>query len=132
MLMLIPGHALGAVADIISADLTEEGSPAVTLTLDVVHQPRMVSEFEEHPQQTLDDHAHYHFFTPAGVSVDAAKFLSVSQAAGNRLPGEYGRVQIACTQVYCRAPGGMTSVSPFDCGWSGTPFSKLPTYMLLC
>lgn len=87
MVLLVPGQGFGAVADFLSADLVEEGPPAITPTLDIVHTPRLVSEFEDHPVQTLDDHAHYHNFTPAGVSIDAAKFLRVLQAAGSNLQG---------------------------------------------
>jgi hypothetical protein len=87
MLLLIPGQGVGAVADIMSAELSESGPRVVTLTLDIVHNPRMVSELEDHPKQTLDEQAHYHYLIPAGVSVDAARFLAVVKAAGNTLQG---------------------------------------------
>ena len=90
MLLLIPGQGVGAVADLMSVELDESvaAAPAVTLTLDVVHKPHMVNEFTHHNTQTLDDDAHYHYFTPAGVSVDAAKFLAALKASGNHLKGE--------------------------------------------
>lgn len=100
MLLLLPGKGVGAVADIMSAKLTESGTPAVTLTLDIVHAPQTISEFEDHPLQTLDDHAHYHFFAPAGVTIDASKFLKALQAAGNQVPGMWG-LAVLCSTVQC-------------------------------
>ena len=90
MLLLIPGQGVGAVADLMSVELDDSvaAAPAVTLTLDVVHKPHMVNELTHHDKQTLDDKAHYHYFTPAGVSVDAAKFLAALKASGNHLQGE--------------------------------------------
>jgi hypothetical protein len=88
MLLLLPGQGVGAVADVVAAELSDAGQAVVTLTLDVVHDPHIVSELAEHPKQTLDEHAHYHFFTPAGVSVDAERFLAMLEAAGGRLPGK--------------------------------------------
>jgi hypothetical protein len=98
ILMLMPGQGLGAVADVMSVkeEVTKTGTPAVTLTLDVVHAPHIFGEFDEHPKQTLDEDAHYHFDTPAGVSVDAARFLGVVQAAGGKLPGKWGLQCLAC------------------------------------
>lgn len=101
VVLLVPDQGVGAVAELISADLTETGSPAVTLTVDVVHAPRMTSELVDHPKQTLDENAHYHFLTPAGVSIKAAKFLSVLQGAGNKLQGTGASMCMAHTARDC-------------------------------
>jgi hypothetical protein len=72
----------------VELDDSVTAASAVTLTLDVVHEPHMVNEFIDRSAQTLDNDAHYHYFTPAGVSVDAAKFLATLGASGNHLQGE--------------------------------------------
>lgn len=59
-----------------AASLAQE---TVSLTLDILHQPRLVPELEPHPDQTLDSAAKYHFFMPAGVTLDAARFLALLQ-----------------------------------------------------
>ena len=80
-LLLLNGHPTGAIGDVMSVKL-DAASPStgaaesVTLTLDVVHQPKLISELQDHGKQTLDEHSHYHQFTPSGVAVDAAKFLA--------------------------------------------------------
>jgi hypothetical protein len=47
----------------------------VTMTLRIVHQPHLLSEFDMHPHQTMDEHAHYHFYSPLEIS--ASKFLAM-------------------------------------------------------
>lgn len=81
VLLYPDGETFGAVADIM--DVTHDPtSHTIKLTLDVVHQPNTISEFEDHPDQQLQgDAQHYHFFTPAGVEVDAAKLLRMLPAA---------------------------------------------------
>jgi len=101
VLLLPTGHATGAIADIMAVDMTDsaDGSaPAITLTLDVVHAPRIVNELQQHGKQTLDDDAHYHFFTPAGVTVDAKAFLALLASAGGSMQGEGA----PCCVVYGR------------------------------
>lgn len=72
----------------VEADDSVPGAPVVTLTLDVVHSPRMANELAEHDPQALEGEAqHYHFLTHR-VSVDAASFLAAVKASGNHLPGE--------------------------------------------
>jgi hypothetical protein len=90
VLLLPDGQPTGAAADIMSVEMSDESSasPVITLTLDVVHAPQVISELQEHPTQTLDDHAHYHFFLPEGVKLDAAKFMSLLKAQGGKLAGE--------------------------------------------
>lgn len=63
------------------------GQSTISLILDVVHTPKIVSELEKHDPQILDESAHYHFFTPAGVSVDAAKFVEFVQQQGQTITG---------------------------------------------
>eukprot|EP00775_Hariotina_reticulata_P002145 gene2145-2464_t len=89
-MLTIPGKDFVAIADIIRVDLAtqpasnrstasndDEGSPeeVFTMTLRVVHQPHLVSEFDMHPHQTMDERAHYHFFSPLEIS--ASKLLSM-------------------------------------------------------
>jgi hypothetical protein len=81
---------MGAVADIMSvetSDVTGSG-PIVTLTLDVVHTPHFVNELEAHGVQSLDKTAHYHYLLPAGVTLDADKFLALLNAANGAVAGE--------------------------------------------
>lgn len=90
VLLLTTGSPGGAVADIMdvemlpSADNTE---PTIVVTLDVVHKPDIISELQEHPEQTLDSHAHYHYFLPAGVTLDAAKFLALLKTSAGSFAG---------------------------------------------
>lgn len=53
VLLLADGNPTGAVADIMSVEMsgTTEGS-VITLTLDVVHKPHVISEVQEHGVQT--------------------------------------------------------------------------------
>ena len=77
----------------------QQGKAVVAMTLDVVHEPKLVSEFEQHEKQTLDLKAHYHFYPPEGVELSAAKVLAQLQSngvikgekmrAGTRPPGWY-------------------------------------------
>lgn len=105
-LLLLDGAAIGAVADIMSVD-ADTASSSISVTLDVVHTPGpAVSEFTPHGGQTLDKNAHYHFFTPADVSVDAARFLKLVEGAAKEPAG--GGVSGAPDQcqgqvVLCRA-----------------------------
>lgn len=85
-LLLLNGHPTGAIADVISVKL--DAAESVTLTLDVVHQPKLISELQDHGKQTLDEHSHYHLFTPSEVAVDAAKFLA--QLASSAQSGSQG------------------------------------------
>jgi hypothetical protein len=80
VLLLTTGSPVGAVADIVDAEWMSsgDGSEPIILTLNVVHKPEIISELQQHPVQTQDSHAHYHFYTPAGVTVDAVKFLKTS------------------------------------------------------
>jgi hypothetical protein len=73
VLLLPVGQHAGTVADVMGAE--ELNNSAIVLTLDVVHSPHTVSEFQHHSDQSLDDAAHYHFLTPPGMALDAASFL---------------------------------------------------------
>lgn len=53
----------------------------ITLTLDLVYEPHIISELQEHGKQTLDQDAHYHYLLPAGVRIDAQLFLELLQAS---------------------------------------------------
>jgi hypothetical protein len=64
--------------------------PTITMTLDVVHKPHIFSELQKHPRQTLDSHAHYHYYTPAGVTLDAAKFLALLKSSVGGIAGGCG------------------------------------------
>eukprot|EP00775_Hariotina_reticulata_P000766 gene766-1074_t len=91
-MLTIPGKDFVAIADIIRVDLAtqppnnsslgddeaiEVGPPeeVFTMTLRVVHQPHLISEFDMHAHQTMDEHAHYHFHSPLEIS--ASKFLGM-------------------------------------------------------
>eukprot|EP00775_Hariotina_reticulata_P000481 gene481-750_t len=92
-MLTIPGKDFVAIADIIRVDLAtqppsngdiandSEGVEQVppdevlTMTLRVVHEPHLISEFDMHPPQTMDEHAHYHFYSPLEIS--ASKFLGM-------------------------------------------------------
>ncbi|KAI8463858.1 MAG: hypothetical protein J3K34DRAFT_134260 [Monoraphidium minutum] len=80
-LLLVPGAPVAAVADIMGVTLVPSGD-AVTLRLHVVEDPHMVSELAAHNTQTLDTAAHYHLVPPAGVEVDARRFLEMAEASG--------------------------------------------------
>jgi hypothetical protein len=90
VLLLPTGHSVGAVADIMSVEMSEVtgSAPTVTLTLDVVHKPRFISELQEHDTQSLDESAHYHYLLPAGVTLDAAKFLTLLETTNGAVAGE--------------------------------------------
>jgi hypothetical protein len=90
VLLLPTGHSLGAVADIMSVEMSEVtgSAPTITLTLDVVHKPRFVSELQEHGAQSLDESAHYHYLLPAGVALDADKFLALLKTTNGAVAGE--------------------------------------------
>lgn len=88
VLLLPAGSAVGAVADIMSVEAVNTPSePAIVLTLDIVHKPEVTSELQSHPTQTLDDHAHYHFYAPAGVSIDADRFLDMVKSSAHSFSG---------------------------------------------
>lgn len=90
VLLLPNGHSMGAAADIMSVEMSEvTGSgPTITLTLDVVHEPHFISELQEHDPQSLDESAHYHYLLPAGVALDADKFLALLKASNGAVAGE--------------------------------------------
>eukprot|EP00775_Hariotina_reticulata_P013887 gene13887-14007_t len=98
-MLTIPGKDFVAIADVIRVDLAtlppsndsitggenenHEGPPqeVITMTLRIVHQPHLLNEFDMHPHQTMDEHAHYHFYSPLEIS--ASKFLDIlSDARG--------------------------------------------------
>lgn len=117
MLLLIPGQGVGAVADLMSVELDDSvaAAPAVTLTLDVVYKPHMVNELTHHDEQTLDNNAHYHYFTPADVSVDGAEFLAALKASGNHLQGEPGGCLAAATNYNGLGPATSSPAKPRPC-----------------
>jgi len=93
VLLLTSGSSIGAVADIMDAVMLQCGDddqPTITLTLDVVHTPHITSELQKHPKQTLDSHAHYHYFTPASVTLNAAKFLAMLKTSAGGMAGGCG------------------------------------------
>jgi len=102
VLLLPTGQSTAAVADIMDVkyDSTTE---VVSLTLDVVHDPHTISEFEAHGKQSLDaDAAHYHFATAPGVKVDAAGLLKSLQEADFQVDGEFDTQRIVlCQQCWC-------------------------------
>lgn len=84
-MLLLPGQALAAVADVphVAAD-----GDHVVMTLDLVHNPHTFSELVKHGVQQHNSAAHYHFYTPAGVEVDAAKCLARMKQVSFEPPGE--------------------------------------------
>lgn len=88
--LMLPGQAAAAVADIHHLAATINGQDSVVLTLDIVHQPFTFSEFVEHGLQYYDERSHYHFHAPAGVELDAAKFLDKVEEARRAPAGEFG------------------------------------------
>ncbi len=99
VLLLTPGSPIGAVADIMAVDMLQgddnaSSEPVIALTLDVVHQPHIISELKAHPKQRLDSSAHYHFHVPAGVTLDAAKFLDLLKDSAGGIAG-------ACGLLHC-------------------------------
>lgn len=120
-LLLPAGSALGAIADIMSVQaVNPTGSePLIVLTLDVVHEPKLVSELTDHPHQTLDENAHYHFFTPADVTVDAAAFLNTLKASAAQ--GIAGK-QHACRVGLLQHVSGYATLSAVGaaCYWQST------------
>lgn len=91
--MLLPaGQSTAAVADI--WDVTFDAkSGAISLELDVVHDPHTISEFEPHGKQSLEaEDAHYHFATAPGVKVGAAVFLKSLQDSNYKVEGEDRRL----------------------------------------
>jgi hypothetical protein len=94
VLLLPAGQALAAVADIMNAAY-DPATETVMLELEVVHDPDTLSEFESHPKQSLDPaEAHYHFYTPLGVTIDGPKLLAALKGSG-KLAGE-GRGRRVC------------------------------------
>lgn len=91
--LLLPfGQSTAAVADIWDVSY-DTHSGAISLELDVVHDPHTISEFEPHGKQVLDpEEAHYHFATAPGVKVDAAALLKSLQDSAYKVEGERFRV----------------------------------------
>lgn len=87
--LMLPGQAAAAVADIHHLAAATNGQDSVVLTLDIVHQPFTFSEFVEHGLQYYDERSHYHFHAPAGVELDAAKFLDKVEEAQGAPTGEF-------------------------------------------
>jgi hypothetical protein len=89
-IVMLPGQAAAAVADVHHLAAAQGQADTLVLTLDIVDQPFTFSEFVEHGLQYYDDRAHYHFHAPAGVELDAAKFLDKVQEAHGAPSGELG------------------------------------------
>jgi hypothetical protein len=84
----------GAIADILSVAVgparDDPTKSVATLELEVVHKPNVVSELQQHPLQTRDESAHYHFGLPTGVQHDAARLLSmVAGSKAGLIQGEW-------------------------------------------
>lgn len=87
ILLLPNGQATAAVADIWNV-VHDAETGVITLELDLVHDPRTMSEFAVHGKQVLDvDAAHYHFNTGPSVTVDAQGLLRQLQASDFKLEG---------------------------------------------
>ena len=88
--LLVPhGSSTAAVADVMDI-AHDEQSGAISLHLELVHSPHTVSEFEAHGKQSLDvGEAHYHFATPPGVAIDAARLLASLSDAKLEVAGEF-------------------------------------------
>lgn len=99
VLLLPAGQSTAAVADI--WDVAYDGkSGAISLELDVVHDPHTISEFEPHDKQSLEtEEAHYHFATAPGVKVDATALLKILQDSNYRIEGERCTIRQAGTAV---------------------------------
>lgn len=81
------GAGFGAVADVLNVEESPDSDGAITLTLDIVHEPKIVNELEGHPKQTMDERSHYHWLAPQGIDVDANKMLSLVSSSGGMLQG---------------------------------------------
>jgi hypothetical protein len=79
-LMVFPfGQSKAAIADVMDV-LYDETSATVTMQLDVVHDPVVISQFLAHTPCSADTtEAHYHFATRPGLDVDAPALLLPSK-----------------------------------------------------
>jgi hypothetical protein len=79
----------------------------VTMTLRIVLQPHLVSEFDMHPHQTMDEHAHYHFYSPLEIS--ASKFLAMLDGhqdnASRSSTGPHSLLKMSSADAFL--PGGL-------------------------
>lgn len=101
ILMLPSGQHFGAIADVVSVRLDQQG--VLTADLEVVHAPQLVSELQEHPDQDLQDKPHYHFYTPPGVQLSATRLLDMLRP-GTKLQGEGSSASSTPTVLMaCRA-----------------------------
>lgn len=124
-LLTVPGLEVTAIADIIRLDLVEKDAIGVeaVMTLRIVPQPHIISEFELHPYQTMDEKAHYHLDT--NLEINATKFISLVQqqfslkrrevlaASNNRLHRLQGQgYQLPELQVFVKGSSCPTTPSP--------------------
>lgn len=112
MLFYPDGQSYGAVADIMAVT-HDKTINTIAMTLDVVHKPRTISEFDDHADQVLDESAHYHFYTPPGVEVSATKVLSMLPAhtpgkpaapwtlSGGSEPNPAASIQLVNSKLQC-------------------------------
>lgn len=83
-MLLLPGQRTAAVGDV---QYVSKDGDAIDLTIDIVHKLHTFSEFKPHGLQYHDSRAHYHFHPPAGVELDAAKFLEKLPQDPTTIPG---------------------------------------------
>lgn len=110
-LMMVPfGSSTAAIADVM--DVTyEEAAGAITLQLDVVHQPVVFSQFVPHVggrrhSDSDTTAAHYHFATRPGMTVDAAGLLTGLQESNYKPEGVWAAGSMHSCAHVCQGQAG--------------------------